>query len=161
MVEGQVVGQPARALAEDNGPQLDEDTRCKKKVKPYSRGKLSAAVAAIRNGPENCPEALKAKVWSGNNDGPVNSREKTWAILAREAGYVDPFQVTSDIYAVMGALDAGGYRSTELYLDTARQQHISRGYMGTQQLALSAKKSYQGLQTRERALKAGTAITTG
>ena len=141
LVEGPVVGQPVRALTEDTGPE-DENTRCMKKVKPYSRGKLSAAVAAIRNGPESCAEALKSKVWSHNNDGPVSSREKTWAILAREAGYVEPFQVTSDmIFAVMGALDAGGYRSTELYLDTARQQHISRGYIWTQQLALTAKRA--------------------
>ena len=41
----------------------------------------------------------------------------------------------------MGALDAGGYRSTELYLDAARQQHINRGYDWTQQLALTAKRA--------------------
>ena len=138
LVEGPVVSQPTLALIDRTEPSLTK----RKKVKPYTRGKLSAAVAALREGLEACAEGLRAKVWSDTSDGPINSREKTWAILAREAGYSDPFQVTCEmIFAVMGALDAGGYRSTELYLDTARQQHISRGYDWTQQLALSAKRA--------------------
>ena len=133
-----MVSQPTLALIDRTEPSLTK----RKKVKPYTRGKLSSAVAALRKGPEACAEGLRAKVWSDTSDGPINSREKTWAILAREAGYSDPFHVTCEmIFAVMGALDAGGYRSTELYLDTARQQHISRGYDWTQQLALSAKRA--------------------
>ena len=133
LVEGPAFGQPAKALAV---PLVPEKIKSEK-VKPYSRGKLGQAVAAIRNNPEACADGLKAKVWAGTSEGPVNSREKTWAILAKEAGFADPFLVTPDmIFTVMGALDAGGYRSTELYLDTARQQHINRGYDWTQQLAL-------------------------
>ena len=138
LVEGPAFGQPAKALVE---PLVPQTVKCGK-VKPYSRGKLGQAVAAIRNNPEACADGLRSKVWAGTSEGPVNSREKTWAILANEAGFADPFLVTPDlIFTVMGALEAGGYRSTELYLDAARQQHINRGYDWTQQLALSAKRA--------------------
>ena len=41
----------------------------------------------------------------------------------------------------MGALDGAEYRSTELYLDVARQRHIASGEVWTQQLALAAKRA--------------------
>ena len=43
------------------------------------------------------------------------------------------------IYAVMGALNLAGYRSSELYLEAAKGVHIAEGCPWTQQLQQAAK----------------------
>lgn len=77
----------------------------------------------------------------------MKSRENTWRLLAEAAHFSQPFNLTPElIFTVMGAMGLAGYRSSELYLDTARQVHISEGRPWTQQLQLAARQARRACQ---------------
>ena len=95
--------------------------------KPYGRGSAEAAIAAAQD-PEACRMELAKDIMAESTKGPTASRQKLWASLATTAGWSDPFHLDSTmIYTIMGALKAGGYRSAQLYLDTAKNCHIALG----------------------------------
>ena len=72
---------------------------------------------------------------------------KTWATLGQAMGYHDPFLLTPELlYGVMGALDRAGYRSAELYMDTAKQQHVADGRPWSDQLALAYRRAKRACQ---------------
>ena len=75
----------------------------------------------------------------GQHDGVNHQRPngvKTCVVeLTGKAGYNDPFHLEPEmIFAIMGALDLAGYRSSELYLDAAKSLHIASGHHWSQQL---------------------------
>ena len=62
-------------------------------------------------------------------------------------GHQNPFLLTPQLlYGVMGALDRAGYRSAELYVDTAKQQHIANGRPWSDQLALAYRRAKRACQ---------------
>ena len=102
--------------------------------KPYGRGSAETALACITD-PRSCSSALRADISAATTKGPTASRKQLWAALATKAGYEDPFYLEPDrIFEVMGALKLAGFRSAQLYLDTAKSQHIAAGYGWTSQL---------------------------
>ena len=114
----------------------------KVRVKPYGRGSLTKALSLVKSDPKLCADRLLARARADTADAPASSREKIWAELATAAGFADPFTLSPEmIYTVMGALDGADYRSAELYLDVARQRHITSGAQWTQQLALAARRA--------------------
>ena len=92
--------------------------------KPYGRGSSSSAMEAMGN-VDRCIDHLRSGMQAPTTKGPAASRRQLWN-LATKAGFPDPFNLEPRmIYAVMGALDLAGYRSSELYLDAAQGVHIS------------------------------------
>lgn len=107
--------------------------------KPCGRGSAQAALEAAKH-PASCIEHLRKGMSAATTKGPAESRRNLWASLARQAGFEDPFALEPQmIYAVMGALDLAGYRSSELYLDGAKSVHIASGLPWTQQLQQAAR----------------------
>ena len=95
--------------------------------KPYGRGSAEAAIAAAQD-PQACRAELSKDIMAESTKGPAASRQKLWATLAVTAGWSDPFHLDPNmIFTVMGALKTGGYRSAQLYLDTAKNCHIALG----------------------------------
>ena len=116
-------------------------------VKPYGRGSLEAAVRVAASEPRGCAEHIAKRARAANAHGPHASRERTWEAIALAAGFLDPFCLTPDlIYSVMGALDKAGYRSAELYLEVAKQKHITNGEQWTSQLVLASKLARRACQ---------------
>ena len=113
----------------------------------YGRGSLTKALSLVKGNAKLCADRLMAKSRADTADAPASSREKTWEELATAAGFADPFTLSPEmIFKVMGALDGADYRSAELYLDVARQRHITSGAQWTQQLALAAKRATRACQ---------------
>ena len=101
----------------------------------------------IASSREECTDHIRQKRLATTSKGPFESRKSTWATLASRAGFSEPFCLQPNmIYAIMGAMDMAGYRSSELYLDTARQVHIEAGRPWTQQLALAARQARRACQ---------------
>ena len=101
---------------------------------PYGRGSASEALAHMGD-PALCRSALWEDVSAATTKGPNASRIKLWADLARKGGFHDPFLLEPDmIFKVMGALKLAGFRSAQLYMDTAKAQHIAAGHSWTAQL---------------------------
>ena len=114
--------------------------------KPYGRGSASAALDHIAN-PSKCMEALLGEVTADTTKGPTASRKQLWASLAAKAGYQDPFNLDPDmIYKVMGALKLSNFRSAQLYLDSAKGQHIAEGHPWTDQLKQSYRAAVRSCQ---------------
>ncbi|CAK8985307.1 unnamed protein product [Durusdinium trenchii] len=102
--------------------------------KPYGRGSAEAAISAAQD-PQQCRMELAKDVLAETTKGPTASRQKLWATLAKTAGWLDPFHLDpSMIFTIMGALKRGGYRSAQLYLDTAKNCHIALGFTWDDQL---------------------------
>ena len=102
--------------------------------RPYARGSSAEALAYIAD-PSLCSSTLKKDISAATTTGPNESRRQLWADLATKAGYSDPFHLRPDmVYEVMGALKLAGFRSAQLYLDTAKAQHVSLGYAWSDQL---------------------------
>ena len=102
--------------------------------RPYGRGSASDALRHMED-PGKCREALRADISAATTSGPVASRRKLWSELAIKAGHQDPFYLNTDmILSVMGALKLANFRSSQLYLDTAKQAHIAEGHPWTSQL---------------------------
>eukprot|EP00435_Cladocopium_sp_Y103_P016081 s625_g4.t1 len=102
--------------------------------KPYGRGSAALALAHIAN-PKACSSALRQDVSAETTKGPTASRRQLWQELACKAGFGDPFRLEPDmIFQVMGALKLANFRSAQLYLDTAKSQHIAAGYLWSDQL---------------------------
>ncbi|CAK9013877.1 unnamed protein product [Durusdinium trenchii] len=95
--------------------------------KPYGRGSAEAAITAAQD-PQACRAELSKDIMAESTKGPAASRQKLWATLAVTAGWSDTFHLDPNmIFTVMGALKTGGYRSAQLYLDTAKNCHIALG----------------------------------
>lgn len=102
--------------------------------RPYARGSSAEALAYIAN-PSLCSSALKKDICAATTAGPNESRRQLWSDLATRAGYSDPFHLRPEmVYEVMGALKLAGFRSAQLYLDTAKAQHVSLGHTWSDQL---------------------------
>eukprot|EP00435_Cladocopium_sp_Y103_P053506 s1434_g17.t1 len=96
--------------------------------RPYGRGTAAGAIAFIAD-PERCKSSLVQDMSASTTKGPTASRKNLWETLAKKAGYDDPFHLEPDlVLKVMGALKLANFRSAQLYLDTAKAEHISRGY---------------------------------
>eukprot|EP00435_Cladocopium_sp_Y103_P055235 s871_g18.t1 len=146
LTEGPAISSQAQtALVQSNErrpPQNEEP-----QVKPYGRGSIEIAVRAAQSGPQDCVEHIVKRSRAANCHGPHKSRERTWETIATAAGFSDPFDLSPNlIFTVMGALDKAGYRSAELYLEVAKQQHISRGDPWSAQLALAARLAKRACQ---------------
>ncbi|CAL1165921.1 unnamed protein product, partial [Cladocopium goreaui] len=116
-------------------------------VKAYARGSLNDAIRHASTGPERCAEHITKRAKADTSRGPYESRKSTWSALARAAGFSDPFRLSPDlINTVMGAMDMAGYRSAELYMDTAKQIHIERGLDWTAQLAQASGQARRACQ---------------
>lgn len=115
LVEGPVV-QPRPALEISHAAPLATDT------KRYQRGAMSAALGEIRADPVSCSAHIQKRLRSDTALAPHISKLKTWSRLSTAAGFQDPTRITPDmIFTVLGALDKAGYRSSETYLDAAKQ----------------------------------------
>ena len=115
LVEGPVIGQPAAPSSSPGNIQREPPM-----VKPYGRGAINEALRELAIRPEQCVEYIQDRRKSETSKGPFQSRKNTWQTLAQQAGYQDGFSLTPTmIFAIMGAMDKAGYRSPELYLDTA------------------------------------------
>ena len=102
--------------------------------KPYGRGSAAVALAHMAD-PASCSQALRVDISAATTKGPTASRKQLWEDLATKAGFEDPFYLEPElIYQVMGALKLAGFRSAQLYLDTAKSQHVAAGHL--QQLPL-------------------------
>ena len=102
--------------------------------RPYARGSSAEALAYIAD-PSLCSSTLKKDISAATTTGPNESKRQLWADLATKAGYSNPFHLRPDmVYEVMGALKLAGFRSAQLYLDTAKAQHVSLGYAWSDQL---------------------------
>ena len=85
--------------------------------------------------PASCSRALREDMSAATTKGPTASRRQLWAELASKAGFPDLFYLEPElIYQVMGALKLAGFRLVELYLDTAKSQHVAAGYLWSSQL---------------------------
>ena len=116
-------------------------------VKAYARGSLNDAIRHASTGPERCAEHITKRAKADTSRGPYESRKSTWSALARAAGFSDPFRLSPDlINTVMGAMGMAGYRSAELYMDTAKQIHIERGLDWTAQLAQASRQARRACQ---------------
>ena len=142
LCEGPVVGKTPASM------ETTEKTEAEPKpLKPYQRGNLDLALQEITEDSSKCFDHIQQNVKSKNSIGPYKSRENAWETLAIRAGFTEPFHLSPDlIFMVMGALDRAGYRSSELYLDTAKQAHIQRGFPWTSQLAQAAKQAKRACQ---------------
>ena len=110
-----------------------------KDVRAYTRGSAASAQAAMSN-PRACISHIRANMTASTTKGPTESRRALWSSLATKAGYNDPFHLEPEmIFAIMGALDLAGYRSSELYLDAAKSLHIASGHHWSQQLQQAAR----------------------
>ena len=162
LVEGPVLGQPKAAPQTPSGREAVPQPLAAARVKPYTRGSLAKALGLVKADPNGCSERILSRARADNAEGPISSREKTWEEIALAAGFTEPFVVTPEmIFLVMGALDGAGYRSAELYLDAARQKHITSGYQWSQQLALATRKAIEGMQKGARPCETGPAIAFG
>ena len=152
---------PKRSLAPRFDPQVGRQTRCRpaplregfaipreRKIpirdsgpgdsserganpRPYGRGSAAEAMAHMDD-PSKCLEVLRIDIVSSTTAGPAASRRKLWAELAIKAGAQDPFELDPTLmFKVMGALKLAGFRSAQLYLDTAKAVHISSGHPWT------------------------------
>ena len=106
--------------------------------------------------PSKCLEVLRIDIVSSTTAGPAASRRKLWAELAIKAGAQDPFELDPTLmFKVMGALKLAGFRSAQLYLDTAKAVHISSGHPWTAQLQqayrASVRSCTRGLGTPKQA----------
>lgn len=102
--------------------------------RPYRRGTASAAHEAATD-PDRCRRALLHDASAATSRRPLDARKQLWATLGRQAGIIEPFDLTPDvIYVIMGAMKIAGYRSAELYLDSAKGEHVARGGAWTDQL---------------------------
>ena len=126
--------------------------------RPYGRGNQWVALRAAVN-PAECERFLLEGASAPNSRGPLEARKQLWRRLGLRAGFADPFNLTpSIIYTIMGALKAADYRSAELYLDSARAEHISLGRPWTDQLtqarraALRSCRRYLGSPKQARSL---------
>ena len=129
-----------------HGTTTQEESHCLE-AKPYSRGSLKLAIHEATLHPNECAEHIGKRAKAESSRLPIQSKEKTWAAIASAAGFSTPFVLTPQlIFTVTGALDKAGYRSTEQYLETARQAHISAGHAWTQQLNLAAKQAKRACQ---------------
>ena len=85
--------------------------------------------------PASCSRALREDMSAATTKGPTASRRQLWAELASKAGFPDLFYLEPElIYQAMGALKLAGFRLVELYLDTAKSQHVAAGYLWSSQL---------------------------
>ena len=129
-----------------HGTTMQEESH-RLEAKPYSRGSLKLAIHEATLHPNECAEHIGKRAKAESSRLPIQSKEKTWAAIASAAGFSTPFVLTPQlIFTVTGALDKAGYRSTEQYLETARQAHISAGHAWTQQLNLAAKQAKRACQ---------------
>ena len=114
--------------------------------KPYSRGASSLALEHMED-PDKCQQALLEDVSAENTKGPTASRKQLRASLATKAGFMDPFHLEPEmIYKVMGSLKLANFRSAQLYLDTAKAQHIAAGHSWSEQLKQSYRASVRSCQ---------------
>lgn len=103
--------------------------------RPYGRGSQAAALQAASD-PRECRRQLLGEASVPNSRRALESRQQLWLRLGRRAGFGDPFQLSPDaVFAIMGALKIAGYRSAELYLESAKAEHVARGHPWTDQLA--------------------------
>lgn len=101
----------------------------------YARGSMDKALRLASSAPGECAEALLADVDAQSSRASMRSLQNTWARLASQAGYRNPFELTPDlIFTVMGVLKAAEYRSAANYLEAAKRRHVSSGHPLTDQL---------------------------
>ena len=112
----------------------------------YGRGSAELAMAAAED-PQRCVEALCEDGTAQSSRGPFNSRKNLWEQLGRKMGFQNPFHLEPQlIFAVTGALKRAGYRSGQLYLDTAKAVHVANGNAWTEQLAQARRFAIRSLK---------------
>ena len=142
--EGFAIGGPALVPAIPSRPTAP--ARRQGEPVTYGRGSTESALAAADD-PEKCIEALCEDGTAQTSKGPFNSRKSLWHQLGKKMGFSDPFQLEPQvIYAVCGALKRAGYRSAQLYLDTAKAVHAANGHPWTEQLAQARRFAIRSLK---------------
>ena len=141
--EGPVV----QSSIEPPGLPVPATPRGQPEIKAYSRGSLDQAIQQISSRPQACEEHIREKARAQNAKGPFESRKRTWSTIANKAGFANPFNLTPElVFRVMGAMDLVGYRSPELYMETAKQIHVESGEPWAQQLALATRQAKRACQ---------------
>ena len=120
-------------------------------LKPTSRGETGKALDAIKSEDtrERALLELRKDMNAQSAGAPRDSLLKTWVhfhgawfghhSLDDEA---QPFPLTvMKIYAVGAMLKSGGYRSPANYLSRAKEEHIVRGHLWTDELSLAVRKT--------------------
>ena len=108
--------------------------------KPYARGSIGQALSLARSSAAQCAEALVADADAASARAPLRSLQATWARIASQAGYSEPFQLTPNlVFTVVGVLKAANYRSAANYLEAAKRKHIEAGFPWTDQLRQAAR----------------------
>eukprot|EP00435_Cladocopium_sp_Y103_P044529 s39_g12.t1 len=101
----------------------------------YARGSLDKAMRLARAAPEECATRLLEEVDAQSSKAPMRSLQATWARIASQAGYSNPFELTPNlVFTVVGVLKAADYRSAANYLEAAKRKHIEAGFAMTDQL---------------------------
>eukprot|EP00435_Cladocopium_sp_Y103_P037318 s554_g9.t2 len=101
----------------------------------YARGSLDKAMRLARAAPEECATRLLEDVDAQSSKAPMRSLQATWARIASQAGYSNPFELTPNlVFTVVGVLKAADYRSAANYLEAAKRKHIEAGFPMTDQL---------------------------
>lgn len=108
--------------------------------KPYARGSLGQALLLARSSATQCAEALMIDADAASARAPIKSLQSTWARIASQAGYSEPFVLTPNlVFTVVGVLKAANYRSAANYLEAAKRKHIEAGYPWSDQLRQAAR----------------------
>ena len=108
--------------------------------KPYARGSLGQALSLARSSATHCAEALLIDADAASARAPIKSLQSTWARIASQAGYSEPFVLTPNlIFTVVGVLKAANYRSAANYLEAAKRKHIEAGHPWSDQLRQAAR----------------------
>ena len=120
-------------------------------LKPTSRGETGKAMEATRSAgaKDRALSELRKDMNAQSAAAPRDSLLKTWcqfhvAWFGQQAlgEEISPFPLTvMKICAVGAMLKSGGYRSAANYLSRAKEEHIVRGHLWTDELALAVRKT--------------------
>lgn len=97
--------------------------------KAYARGSIEKAMKLARLAPDECVKSLLDDVDAHSSKASVRSLQATWARLASQAGFSNPFELTPCVvFTIMGVLKAADYRSAANYLEAAKRKHVELGF---------------------------------
>ena len=147
MTDGPEDPRPAKRLAFSEGPAMEARAPAAPSSsagytgpRPYSRGSLGQALALARSSAAQCAEALVIDADAATARASIKSLQATWARIASQAGYSEPFILTPNlVFTVVGVLKAANYRSAANYLEAAKRKHIEGGHPWSDQLRQAAR----------------------
>ena len=112
----------------------------------YTRGDRALAIRIAQNRDLTTAalQRLRARTRTVEGAKVLTSQEGTWALLARTAGFQDPWQLHPLLLETVAAiLRDAGYRSVHLYIGAAKRKHVLSGHPWTDLLDRSAKEVFR------------------